>query len=217
MTVTSPAKQSLSKQSPHIAKQWHRHKNGSLDSRSVAPFSNKKVWWQCKKGHEWEATIDQRSRGRGCPFCVGQKVGSDNNLLVVNPELARQWHPIKNGNLRSSDVTPFSGRKVWWQCKRGHEWEADISNRSNGTGCPYCAGQKVGADNNLLVVNPELARQWHPKKNGDLTPAQVMPGTHKSVWWVCGKGHEWEASINNRNRTNRGSGCPYCARQKLRH
>ncbi len=143
MSVTSPTKQSLSKQSPHIAKQWHRHKNGSHDPSSVAPFSNKKVWWQCKRGHEWEASINNRANGRGCPYCAGKKVGSDNNLLAVNPELAQQWHPTKNGNLRPSDVTRSSNRKVWWQCKRGHEWETQIKNRSQGKGCPYCARRKL--------------------------------------------------------------------------
>ncbi len=143
MTVTRPTKHFLSKPSPHLATQWHRHKNGSLNPSSVAPFSHKKVWWQCKRGHEWETRISDRSHGRGCPYCAGQKVGSDNNLLAVNPELAHQWHPIKNGNLRPSDVTPGSRRKVWWQCKRGHEWEIQIALRSRGSGCPYCARRKL--------------------------------------------------------------------------
>ncbi len=212
MTVTSPTKQSLSKQFPHIAKQWHPKKNGSLNPSSVAPFSHKKVWWQCKRGHEWETRITNRSQGRGCPYCAGQKVGSDNNLLAVNPELAQQWHPKKNGDLKPDGVTVGSEKTVWWLCGKGHEWKARIGRRSHGIGCPYCAGRVATSDNNLLVVNPELARQWHPKKNGDLTPAQVMPGAHKSVWWVCGKGHEWKARIADRSR---GIGCPYCAGQKV--
>ncbi len=214
MTVTSPAKQSLSKQFPHIAKQWHRHKNGSLDPRSVAPFSHKKVWWQCKRGHEWETRIADRSRGSGCPFCAGQKIGSDNNLLAVNPELAHQWHPKKNRELKPDRVTAGSEKAVWWLCGKGHEWKAQIVNRSRGTGCPYCAGKKVGSDNNLLVVNPELARQWHPNKNGELKPDGVTAGSSKTAWWLCDKGHEWKARIGSRSR---GTGCPYCAGRKLRH
>lgn len=214
MTVTSPAKQSLSKQFPHIAKQWHRHKNGSLNPTSVAPFSHKKVWWICGKGHEWKAQIANRSHGKGCPYCAGKKVGSDNNLLVINPELAHQWHPKKNGDLTPAQVMPGTHKSVWWVCGKGHEWKARIADRSHGRGCPYCAGQKVGSDNNLLAVNPELAQQWHPIKNGNLRPSDVTPGSRRKVWWQCKRGHEWETQIALRSR---GSGCPYCAGRKLRH
>ena len=51
---------------------------------------------------------------------------------------------------------------------------------------------------NLLAVQPGIAEQWHPVKNGDLTPKNVLPYSNKKVWWVCSKGHEWEARINNR-------------------
>ncbi len=212
MSVTSPTKQSLSKQFPHIAKQWHPKKNGSLNPTSVAPFSVKKVWWQCKRGHEWKAQIGNRSRGSGCPYCAGRVATSGNNLLVVNPELARQWHPKKNGDLTPAQVMPGTRKSVWWLCGKGHEWETRISDRSRGIGCPYCAGQKAGSDNNLAVVNPRLARQWHPKKNGELKPDGVTAGSGKAVWWLCGKGHEWKAQITSRSH---GKGCPYCAGRKV--
>ncbi len=60
----------------------------------------------------------------------------------------------------------------------------------------------------LLNTNPALAKDWHPTKNALLTPADVTPGSHKKAWWICGKGHEWEAQICDRNR---GTGCPYCS------
>ena len=41
-----------------------------------------------------------------------------------------------------------------------------------------------------------------------LTPYDVSPYSHMSVWWKCEKGHKWEAAIANRHRLNRG--CPYC-------
>ena len=209
MSVTSPAKQSLSKQFPHIAKQWHPKKNGSLNPSSVAPFSHKKVWWQCQKGHEWQASVSNRtSKGGGCPYCAGRKVGSDNNLLVVNPELARQWHHRKNGDLTPEQVRPGAGKSVWWVCEKGHEWKTQIGHRSRGSGCPYCVGRKVGSDNNLLAVNPELAHQWHPTKNGNLRPSDVTPGSGRNVWWQCKRGHEWETRIAHRSQ---GTGCPYCA------
>ena len=56
---------------------------------------------------------------------------------------------------------------------------------------------------------PNIAAQWDDSKNGDITPEDVAPGSHKKLWWVCDKGHSWEAVI--KNRTRRKSGCPYCS------
>ena len=69
------------------------------------------------------------------------RLPKDNNLLVLNPDLAAQWHPIKNGALKPGAVTVSSGKKVWWQCPKidDHEWDARIAKRTAGTGCPYCA------------------------------------------------------------------------------
>jgi len=62
---------------------------------------------------------------------------------------------------------------------------------------------------------PDVAAQWHPTKNGDLTPDQVIAGSTKKVWWTCDKGtdHEWDATPDHRTRMR--SGCPYCAGQKV--
>ena len=141
-----------------------------------------------------------------------RKAGSDNNLAVLNPDLAAQWHNDKNHPLTPQDVTPGSGKKVWWQCKNGHEWEAIIMNRNSGRGCHYCSGKYASKDNNLAVLNPDLAAKWHNDKNHPLTPQDVTPGSGKKVWWQCKSGHEWEATIVN--RSNRGSGCPHCDRKK---
>jgi len=193
---------------PNLAKQWHPFKNLSATPYTIKPGSPKKAWWICEKGHEWEAVIASRNNGIGCPYCSGKRASSLNNLMALNPDLAKQWHLIKNGNLTPSDVTEKSHKKVWWLCEIGHEWEATISHRSNGTGCPFCAGKSVGEDNSLQTLNLDLARQWSPIRNGSLTPKDVTSGSNKNVWWVCEKGHEWEATISNRTK---GHGCPYCS------
>ena len=200
---------------PELASQWHPTKNGALTPQDVTVGSNKKVWWQCEKGHEWKTEISHRGlRGTGCPICSGHKIlAGYNDLETVNPSLAAEWHPTKNGKLLARDVTAGSDKKVWWKCSKGHEWEATISSRSAGRGCPYCASQKLLVGfNDLQTRNPKLASEWHPTKNGSLTPKDVMPGTNKKVWWLCEKGHEWENSINVRNG---GNGCPYCANQMV--
>ena len=205
----SRIKRSLKTANPVLAWQWHPTKNGKLKPRDVTLFSNKKVWWICKKGHEWEARVCSRTKGRsGCPYCNGHAVCEDNCLKTINPSLSREWHPIKNGNLTPKDASPSSHKKVWWRCKRGHEWQAIVANRSNGTGCPYCSGRAICEDNCLQTIMPVLAREWHPTKNKKLTPRDVTAFSHKKVWWLCKRGHEWQAGVHN--RTN-GKGCPYCS------
>ena len=192
---------------PVLAKEWHPTRNGSLTPNDVTFASGKKVWWVCDKGHEWPATINDRKNGSGCPFCSGKKVCKDNSLETINPVLAKEWHPTRNGSLTPNDVTFASGKKVWWVCENGHEWPATINDRKNGSGCPFCSGRKVCKDNCLDTVNPELAKEWHPTKNRSLTPSDVTIKSGKKVWWICKKGHEWLATVANRSN---GSNCPRC-------
>ena len=107
---------------------------------------------------------------------------------------------------------PSSGKKVWWKCSKGHEWQAIIQGRNKGASCPYCAGQKVAkGSNDFATINPQLASEWNYEKNGDLRPEDFAVASNKKIWWVCNKGHEWQATINNRNN---GTGCPYCSNKK---
>ena len=124
------------------------------------------------------------------------------------PALAKEWHPTKNNDLLPKHCTPKSSKKVWWVCQKGHEWKASIAGRnSDGRGCPYCSGRKPTKEKTLAVVNPALAKEWHPHKNNDLTPYDVSRYSNKKVWWTCQKGHEWEATVGNRTI---GRGCPHC-------
>ena len=95
-------------------------------------------------------------------------------------------------------MTIGTHRTVWWMCDKGHEWQAQVKSRVNGSGCPICANRiVVSGVNDLASQYPELARQWHPTKNGDLTPDQVSPGTRRKVWWICDKGHKYRSSVSS--------------------
>jgi hypothetical protein len=201
----------LQEANPELAKQWHPTKNGNLTPRDVTPHSGQKVWWRCNKSHEWQAVVNDRSKGTGCLRCSGRRAYPDNCLEVLNPNLAKQWHPAKNGSLTPRDVIPGSHKKAWWVCDKGHEWEAVVKSRNMGRGCPYCSGQRVCSDNCLATLNPDLAKQWHPTKNLPLTPKDVTTGTNRKVWWVCEKGHEWQATVYHRTI---GHGCLDCSHQR---
>lgn len=206
----------LLSQNPELAEQWHPTKNNGLTPDCVAPQSHRRVWWLCEKGHEWQAAISSRSSGSGCPVCTRRTIiPGENDLAVTHPELAKQWHPTKNRNVTPQEVVAGTQRKSWWICERGHEWRASIVSRTgNGAGCPVCAGKViVPGENDLNSAYPELSAQWHPTKNGNLVPQRVSPYSNRKVWWICPQGHEYSAVIAT--RTERGSGCPYCAGRKV--
>lgn len=199
---------------PEIAKEWNYEKNGNLKPEHFLANSNKKVWWKCIKGHEWQAIIQNRNKGIGCPYCSGRyAIKGKSDLQTVNPDLAKEWNYEKNNGLTPMDVLPNSEQLVWWKCQKGHEWQAMIGNRNRGSGCPYCSGRyPIKGENDLQTVNPNLAKEWNEEKNNGLTPKDVLPNSNKKVWWKCNKGHEWQAVISHRNK---GSGCPYCSGKKI--
>ena len=239
---------SLAEARPDLAKEWNYEKNGDLKPEDVSCGCNKKVWWKLpydvpddypvehlRGKHfefEWEASINNRTRGAGCPYFYGRVWKGFNDLQTVNPELARQWHPTKNGNLTPTQIAAKSNKKVWWLFPYDDpntgkhfefEWQAIISSRNAGLGCPFISGKAVWEGfNDLQTVNSELARQWHPTKNGDLKPTQVTANSNKMAWWTLsydvpldypvkhlrGKhfDFEWQAKVHDRNK---GYGCPY--------
>ena len=335
---------SLQTENPELAKEWHPTKNGKLTPYNTGAGSPKKIWWQCVKGHEWNVKVVSRTVFKtGCPQCSSElrtsfqeqaiyhyvklvteaenrnlefgkeidiylpqyKAGiehngdyfhsererdkiklaylkekgirliqvyatdhisafgdvieydyngynynslewaiskvfelleidtpdinlerdeakirsgyiemvKENSLAVHHPELAREWHPTKNEKLTPLYVSRRSSQKVWWLGKCGHEWKAVISSRVNGNGCPYCSNRKVlEGYNDLATTHPDFAKEWHPTKNGELSPKSISYGSGKTVWWICENGHEWQTTPNR--RTSKGNDCPVCARLK---
>lgn len=210
-----PGFNDLATKAPDIASQWHPVKNGKLTPEHVTKSANKKAWWLCEQGHDWEAMIKNRtSLGRGCPVCVGQLIIKGiNDLASLRPELSSEWHPVLNGKLRPSQVSLNSNKKVWWLGKCSHEWMTAVANRShesNLTNCPVCSGNVVMPGfNDLVTTHPDLAADWHPRNNATLSSTQVSAGSNKKAWWLgetCQ--HEWQQVINDRVQ---GAGCLVCS------
>jgi len=65
-------------------------------------------------------------------------------------------------------------------------------------------------DNSIALTRPAIAEQWHPTRNGDLTPEAVTPGSDQTAWWICDRGHEWNTTIYRRCKGR--PGCPACNR-----
>jgi len=72
----------------------------------------------------------------------------------------------------------------------------------------------VKPGNTLSEKFPNVAKQWHPTKNGKLSPWNVSYGSKERVWWVCERGHEWKVGINS--RTSLGCGCKKCHLERIK-
>lgn len=134
------------------------------------------------------------------------------SLSVINPRLAIEWHPHKNGQLTPDNISYASSKKVWWQCLKDdtHEWQARVSNRNDGRNCPYCSKRKVPPTRCLSNLNPKLFKELHPTRNANLNAENADVLNKTKVWWQCQKDkkHVWKEAINVRNFFH--ASCPYC-------
>lgn len=173
-----------------------------------------KTNWSCSEPEhpEFPATFNDLTKIRrehkssGCVYCSGKKAAPSSSLATLEPDIAALWHPTKNNLLTADDVTPGSNRKVYWLCSQ------DIEHVRRATvvyavqrGIPKCRQCNL-----ISVKRPDLMAEWHPTRNNDLSPDEVVCGSAKPVWWRCrfNRRHEWRAAPNN--RTAGDSGCPDC-------
>ncbi len=201
---------SLAAADPALAAEWDPDRNGDLTASVVHPSSNKHAWWRCPAGHSWKAEIKQRSRQHtGCPVCASS-VNHGRLLISTSPDLAAQWSDLLNDG-GPGTITTGSKLKAWWRCPTDsrHLWRAPIRSRVVGqTGCPYCAHKRPTPATCLAAAAPQLLGEWHPDRNGALSPTDVLPRSNTPVWWRCPAGHEWATPPATRLA---GRGCPDCA------
>lgn len=202
----------LASQFPQIAAEWSE-RNYPLRPTEVAAFANKKVWWRCSKGHEWNTLISTRSGGSNCPYCSGIiLLKGFNDLATTRPELAEEWSE-RNLPLTPDKLNEKSRKNVWWKCKTcGYEWKSVIHSRTKGSKCPVCADRAVLiGHNDLETTEPHLLDEWDYDKNKDIIPSQISRNSMRGVWWKCFCGHVWKAKISD--RTLEGKGCKVCERE----
>ena len=219
-----------------LQKQWHDKLNMHLGNALITPGSKRKVWWlcdQCPDGlpHLWEASVMNRTNGRGCPFCSGTAICQHNTLATKAPEVALFWDVRNNYPLSPDQVTVYSNMRAHWKCSAClHEWQASVSVKTSGkSGCPKCARANAGrkADGTrqkhptFAAAKHALLQQWDHDRNRENRnfPENTSLQSHKVIWWRChecpkGKLHSWQAPPYNRTSCKK-SGCPCCAGKKL--
>ena len=205
-------RKTLAEEHPELVPQWGT--SNELSPSDVSSGSHKKVWWTCEKGHSWEATIKNRALlGSGCPYCEHRAVLKGyNDLQTLFPEVAATWSP--NNLKKPSEVSSRSNAEALWICENGHEWKTRIADRTEGHGCPYCAGQRVWKGfNDLVTTHPELIPEWS-EKNKNISPEAITYKNRTNVWWHCSKcENEYQAVVYARAN---GRICPFCIAKKLK-
>ncbi|MGE5503667.1 MAG: zinc-ribbon domain-containing protein [Actinomycetota bacterium] len=213
---------------PELLAAWDSQRNASLPSE-VSTNSATAYWWSCPVcGYGFQSKVRARLYAKEpCPACAlakrdakkRERVGS---LASAFPKVAAEWHPDRNPGLSPDVLAPGSSKSVWWRCAScGIEWRARIGHRTGvGAGCPSCGRAKARDSRrqgfltergSLADAFPGIAAQWHPTRNGNLTPDQVLPFAATPAWWQCSRGHHWQTAIYN--RTIGKTKCPFCNAQ----
>jgi len=206
-----PTHRSLAAKHPELLAELHTTRNQNLDPRKIAAGSTRRIWWRCQIGHDWQARVNDRSHGSGCPVCAKQRpIRRERSLAVKHPTLLNELHPALNGALDPFALGAGSNRKLWWRCAHGHDWQATVAARGRGTGCPICARTRVPSPRSLAMQRPALVAQLHPTRNPDIDPATLAVWSNRQVWWRCAHNHEWESIVASRSA---GAGCPVCHQQ----
>jgi very-short-patch-repair endonuclease len=211
MAQKSTTRLSLAEANKKLSEEWHPNLNGNLSPEDVTAHSARKVWWKCKNGHEWEATINKRSYGRNCPICSGKVASKWRNLKTENPSLAAEWHSTMN-KFGPENYLPNSSKKVWWICPNGHEWEATIYSRKVNS-CPICNLRHVTKDGKRKTLKeeaPYLLEEIDNEIEEPLKISDLYIGSNRSISWKGKCGHQWKTTIRRRLDGRR---CPYCANQ----
>jgi len=195
-------------------------RNSGLTGLDITAYGTATMWWVCPRGHEYDMRVRARTAmSANCPYCSGKRLLPEQSLAALRPDVATQWHPTRNGDNTPWDFLPQSNQFAWFACPKSalHDWKSRIQHRTvYDSGCPYCAGRKVCADNSLAALRPDIARELDPVRSG-FTADDVTQGSDRQAAWVCatwGEEHRWTAHISSRTRPTQPERCPYCSRKR---
>lgn len=260
---------------PEIAREWNYQKNGNLLPTMILSGSDKRVWWICSQGHEWNSTVYSRAQGSNCPHCNRESRVSENEIKIyyyLHKYFPNSIWSYSDKNLGITELDVFIPEYKTAIEYDGQYWHQDVNKDFKKDQLCYNAGinlirvrepqcpeyqstceflylstisqkqlkqiiiqllKKLGIENPIVDFNqdieqleelvlhkkrhtisltskfPKIANEWHPTKNGRLTPEQVTPYSNKKVWWKCLICNtEWKAVVSDRSY---GRGCPHCA------
>lgn len=161
--------------------------------------NDRKTWWRCAGGHEWESTYQNVRRSGRCPQCFHQNnavsrrlKSEDYKALALEREI--EW---------LGPEVSRNDEKTWWRCAHGHEWQTRYDVIKDGAGCPTCSRERQWEQFRLTVSDyTELAHE-----RGYVWIGQRPRRSDLKTAWKCQKGHEWDCSYDDMRK---GRKCPEC-------
>ena len=123
---------------PHLLSEFVENKtNSQRDIASITHGVHDVCLWRCSScSFLWEARVQSRVRGTGCPRCRKKASAGFNDIATTHPHLVSEW---SSKNDRSpEEFTAGSHYKAVWECEKGHEWETVVGSRTSGHGCSKC-------------------------------------------------------------------------------
>lgn len=189
-----------------LSKLWDAEKNATASPSATAGAilvrSYRAAWWRCGKGHSYQRSPRSMLSDASCPDCKHRPTA--NTIAKVRPSLIPLWNLEKNGERTPASVDASFAGNAWWRCAQGHDFQRPPLLMVRDANCPTCA---VLAKS-LAITNPAVAKEWHPARNGAVTPAQVEATHIMNAWWLCPNGHEYQATV--RLRAGGNHRCPTC-------
>jgi len=195
---------SLADHAPSLVPYWS--KRNIRTASQVPQFSGLNAKWECPRcGYSWENIVSLQSlNGSTNPCKKCPKAGSENLISLGYDKII---DPIKNDMQQVARLGLYSRKKIWWicsRCKQSFLRSVRGVNDPNEVVCGPCKDPGKVSDS-----RPDLVAEW--RSDNEVRPEEVSLYSWTWVWWVCSKcGNEWEAAVAN--RTNRGAGCPRCAK-----
>ncbi len=204
---------------------WHPTKNLDVKPWDIMKSSNKKYWFLCECGHDFERQCDQITRKKPiwCPYCSNppKRLCEDINCKqcfkksFASHIKSKCWCYEKNGDAIPRNVFQFSHEKYWFNCNECHHiFEMVLADVSDDGWCQYCANRQLCDDSNCLncfnksFASTKLSKWWNTKKNIPL-PREVFKWTHTTFSFICPVCyHEFARQLDH----TRGGllQCPYC-------
>ena len=165
--------------------QWDGSRNGTLTPDTVSYGSRKNSGGAVNRAMcgRRRCTPGPGERG-GRPYCAGKRPWPGfNDLASRFPDLAKEWHPTKNGG-------PHPGPSPLGQeppgvvavCPRP-VWDARVKSRAAGAGA-RCASRQISRGTTIWPPNTPT---WPPSgttQNGTCGP-RTWSGSRRKVWWQC--------------------------------
>lgn len=212
-----PNSPSFAMKYPEAARQWLYDKNCGFGPDDFSYGSSVIAWFKCPvaKDHIFQIALARMGKAfrdetwsQGCGYCRGLKPSVSNNLADLYPELANEWMTRKNG-FRPEQISYGSGFFAWWKCKKGHIWQAPVSNRTVfGAGCYIC---NKGAPTDLRDY-PDVLLEFDHEKNKGVDPYALPVG--QKVAWRCAVDPTHEGWVSGFYRTTKQDRCPSCTNKR---